>query len=78
MVIVNIKLHIVILSKYKFKNDLILFPNLAQPWPAKINNKKFHINIKDGNRLSSNLRIGPHNIDIISVLRGSILWDIYL
>jgi LAGLIDADG DNA endonuclease family len=39
--------------------------------------KEFHT-ITNKSKLKSDLRIGPHNLDVISVLIGSILGDTHL
>ncbi len=40
--------------------------------------RHFHVKTNNISRLSSDLRIGPHNLDVISVLIGSILGDSHL
>jgi len=42
------------------------------------NRRGFHIKTNNISRLRSDLRIGPHNEDVISVLVGSILGDSHL
>jgi len=39
--------------------------------------KEFHT-VNNRSKLRSDLRIGPHNIDVLSVLMGSILGDTHL
>jgi ubiquinol-cytochrome c reductase cytochrome b subunit len=40
--------------------------------------RDFHVKTNNISRLKSDLRIGPHNLDVISVLVGSILGDSHL
>lgn len=77
--------------KWYTENNLLLFtlPNFTKNIKLMINKKtnqldmqnqkkNFHIKSNNIGRLKSDLRIGPHNIDVISILIGSILGDTHL
>ena len=61
-------------SSFNSENIFFIFVRLNHIYPKR----SFHIKTNNISRLRSDLRIGPHNEDVISVLIGSILGDSHL
>lgn len=58
------------------KRSRISYHNLYSKYTE--NKRYFHVKTNEISRLKSDLRIGPHNEDVVSVLIGSILGDSHL